>query len=374
MKKLEFKIGKKMIGPGHPCFIVAEISANHNQSFEKAVKIIESCAKAGADAIKLQTYTPDTMTIDSDKKWFVVGGKDNPESWKGKTLYSLYQTAYTPWEWQPKLKKIAENLGMILFSTPFDPSAVDFLESMNVACYKIASYETNDIPLLKRIAKTKKPVIMSIGFATLPEIKLALETLRKNGANDIAILHCVTSYSDNPNEADINLETMRNLQKRFGVVAGFSDNNAGIEIPIVAAMAGASIIEKHIIIKRKEGGPDALFSLEPQELKTMVEKIRFAKKAMGKVHYGPNNEAERYNKRFRRSLFVVKDMKKGDKFTSKNVRSIRPADGLHTKFLEKILGKRATKDIERGTPLSWSLINKNLTENLSIKFSERSNF
>jgi len=357
-RSASFTIGKRTIGAGHPCFIIAEVSANHNQKFAKAVAIIKAAAKAGADAIKLQTYTPDTMTIDSNKKWFVVGGKDNPKAWKGKTFYNLYQKAYTPWEWQPKLKKIAESLGLFLFSTPFDSSAVDFLETMNVLFYKIASYEANDIPLIKRVALTKKPVIISVGFATLPEVKLAVSTLRKNGAKDIAVLHCLTAYSDKPQPENANLATIQDIQKRFNVVNGFSDNNGGIEVPVIAASLGASIIEKHVTLRRSDEGYDARFSLEPAEFKEMVERIRFAEQVRGRVHYGPNNEAERYNKQFRRSLFVVEDMKKGEKFTTKNVRSIRPAYGLHTKFFDTILGKQATKDIERGTPLSWKLISK----------------
>ena len=333
---LDIQIDNKKIGIGHPCFIVAEISANHNQNYEKAVEIIKAAAKAGADAIKLQTYTPDTMTIDSDKEWFQVGGKDNPDSWQGKTLYDLYKTAYTPWDWQPRLKKIAEDLGMMLFSTPFDETAVDFLEEMNVPCYKIASYEVNDISLLRKIARTGKPVIISLGYASLEDAELAVSTLRENGTKELAVLHCVTGYSDTPRLENMNLRTIIDIRERFGVVSGFSDNNGGVGVPIIAAAMGASIIEKHFITSRQEGGPDARFSIEPEELARMVKTIRDAEKSMGKVQYGPVNEIEEYNKRWRRSLFVVKDMKAGEEFTRENVRSIRPAFGLHTKFIDGI--------------------------------------
>lgn len=356
MDNLSIQIGQRKIGVGYPCFIVAEVSANHNQRFDKAVEIIKAAGKAGVDAIKLQTYTPDTITIDSDKEWFRIGGKDNPDSWKNKTLYDLYKTAYTPWEWQPKLKKIAEDLGMMLFSSPFDETAVDFLENMNVPCYKVASYEVNDIILLKKIASTGKPVIMSVGYASLEDIELALKTLRDNGATQIAVLHCVTGYSDIPQLENMNLKTILDIKERFGVVSGFSDNNGGVGVPIIAAAMGASIIEKHFIDSRQEESPDSKFSLIPQEMAVMVKTIRDAEKSMGSVHYGPVNEIEEYNKRWRRSLFVVKDVKAGEEFTRENIRSIRPAFGLHTKYIDEIIGKKASREIERGTPLSRDLV------------------
>lgn len=359
-------IGNRKIGQGHPCFIVAEISANHHQKYEEAVALVKAAKDAGADAVKLQTYTPDTITIDSDKKWFRVGGDDNPDSWKGKTLYELYQTAYTPWDWQPKLKKLADDLGIILFSSPFDETSVDFLEGMDVPCYKIASYEVNDCILLKKVAQTGKPVIMSIGYASVEDVELALATLRKNGARDIAILHCITDYKSAADEEHVNLATIRDIVKRWDVVSGFSDNSGGIAVPVMAWRAGASIIEKHIILDRTLGGSDADFSIEPAELKDLVAILRGKKeyvideerfrKVMGVPHYGPRNTIEKYNLRWRRSLFVVQDMKKGEKFSRENIRSIRPADGLHTKFYEEILGKSAIKNIERGTPLAWDLI------------------
>ncbi len=348
--------GLRKIGAGHPCFVIAEMSANHGQNYEKAVEIVKAAAEAGADAIKLQTYTPDTMSIDSDKPWFFVGGKENPEAWKGKNFYNLYKTAFTPWEWHAKLKKLAESLGMVFFSTPYDATAVDFLDKLNVPLIKVASYEATDIPLLTKIAKTGRPVIMSVGFATLPEIKLSIETLRKGGVKNLAVLHCVTSYTDKPSVEFSNLKTIDALRNKFGVVAGFSDNNFGIDVPVLAAAMGASVVEKHIVVGDDEKALDKRFSLGGDDFKKMVDAIRKNEMIMGKVSYGTQTEAEKYNRGFRRSLFVTENMKKGEKFTAKNVRSIRPADGLEPKYYEDILGKKATKDIERGTPLAWGLI------------------
>ncbi|MDE2001829.1 MAG: pseudaminic acid synthase [Patescibacteria group bacterium] len=362
----QFTIGDRKIGAGAPCFVVAEISGNHHQKFNEAADLVRAAAASGADAVKLQTYTPDTITLNSDREWFRVGGEESPDLWKGKTLYQLYQEAYTPWEWQPELKKLADGLSIILFSTPFDESAVDFLEKMHVPCYKIASYEATDFVLLRRVAQTGKPVIISLGHASEDDASFALKALRDNGAKDIAALHCVTGYSDQPRLEDINLRTIRDISGRFNVVGGFSDNNAGIEIPVMAAASGAFIIEKHMILNRESGGPDAKFSVEPQEFKEMVARIRALENgsrrehvpeaALGKAHYGPNNAAEEYNKRWRRSLFVGKEMKKGDRFTQENVRDVRPAFGLETKFYDEVMGKRATRDIAAATPLDWSMI------------------
>lgn len=367
-------IGNRVIGAGHPCFVIAELSGNHHQNYEEAAELIKSAAEAGANAIKLQTYTPDTITIDSDQPWFMVKGKDQPDSWKGRKLYELYQTAYTPWEWQPKLKKIAEDLGLIFFSTPFDESAVDFLEELNVPCYKVASYEVIHIPLLWAIAKTGKPVIISIGFASLEEVELAIKTLQKGRTKDIAILHCVTAYSDVPDPSQAHLSTISDLQQRFEVVAGFSDNNAGSIIPIVAATyAGASLIEKHLILDRSDGGPDARFSITPSELKEMIGIIRRAEQegpqvikefindetlrsTMGETHYGPASEQERENMLFRPSLWVKKDIRKGEKLTKENFRVARPSAGLLPKYFDEIIGRNAAQDIKRGTPLQWDLL------------------
>ncbi len=349
--------GERKIGPGNPAFIIAEMSGNHNQNFERAVEIVKSAAVAGADAIKLQTYTPDTITIDCRKEYFMVAGKDNPDIWKGKTLYELYQKAYTPWEWHPKLKKIAEDLGLVFFSSPFDGTAVDFLETLNVPCYKIASYEVTDITLLRKVASTGKPVIMSVGFASSEEIEEAINTLRQYGTKDIIILHCVTAYSDNPIPEQTNLRTMLDIRDRFKVVCGFSDNNAGVEIPLQAVIMGASVIEKHVTIKSDNGGVDEDFSVGEDEFKNFVKSVHRAESIMGKVHYGTQGPAEEYNKRFRRSLFVVKDMKKGEEFSANNTRVIRPAMGLPPKYYYEVIGgKRASCDIEKGTPLNGDLV------------------
>src|SRR3989338_2304610 len=354
MQYIEIKTpkGKRKIGPGQPVFIVAKMSGNHNQSFARARKIIDAAASAGADAVKLQTYTADTLTINSNKKWFQVKVND---AWKGQSLYSLYKKAYTPWDWQPKLKKYAEQKGMVVFSTPFDSTAVDFLEKMNVALYKVASFEIGDIALLKRIGRTKKPVIISRGLASLDDIKLAIKTLKANGAPAVAVLHCVSSYPAAPEQ--MNLATIPDIAKKFKVVAGLSDHTLGITMPIAAVALGAGIIEKHFTLKRAEGGPDADFSLEPAEFKQMVLSVRDADKALGKPTY-QEGKKEAANIVFRRSLFVVQGIKRGENFTVQNVRSIRPGYGLAPKYYEQIIGKIAASDISSGTPLNWKLIKR----------------
>lgn len=356
--KIQTPKGERMIGNGYPCFIVAEMSGNHNHDYDKAVEIVQAAAAAGADAIKLQTYTPDTITIDCDSPVFIVDNKDNPDIWKGENLYSLYKTAYTPWEWQPKLQKVAEDAGIVLFSTPFDPTSVNFLENMNVPMYKIASYEATDLVVLRAVAKTGKPVIMSVGFATKEEVAWAIQTLRDNGAGDIIVLHCVTGYAGDPDLHAMNLRTMRDIQDTFDVTIGFSDNNAGTIVPVTAVAMGATVIEKHFMMDRKEGGPDARFSVEPNEFEKMVQDIRTTEHIMGTVTYGCQSEQEEQNTFFRRSLFVVEDMKKGDVFTEKNMRSIRPSVGMETKYYDEVLGSKATVDIARGTPLHSDLIQK----------------
>jgi len=349
MKNNSFLIGKRKIGPGHPTFIVAEISGNHNQSYKKALKIIDSAISAGVDAIKMQTYTADTITINSDKKWFQI--TEGP--WKGQNLYNLYKKAFTPWKWQKKLKEHVEKKGVIFFSSPFDETSVNFLQSLKVQVYKVASFEIVDIGLLEKIGKTKKPVIISRGMASLDEIKLAVKTLYKNGTSQIAILHCVSDYPADPK--DMNLTTIQDLAKIFKVVAGLSDHSLGITTSIAAVALGASIIEKHITLNRSEGGPDAAFSLEPKELKDLVRAIREVEQSFGKPTYIiSKNEVK--NRTFRRSLFVVKNIKKGEKLTKINIRSIRPGYGLATKYFDSVIGKVALKDVEKGTPLSWNLI------------------
>ena len=353
MEKYHFKIGNRKIGKGNPVFIIAEISANHNQSFERAKKLIEAAALAGADAVKLQTYKPETLTIDCDKKPFIV--RSYNKNWDGKTLYQLYCDGYMPWEWQPKLKKIAEELGLIFFSTAYDETSVDFLENMHVPAYKIASFELTDVILLSKVAKTKKPVIISRGMGSIEEIKTAVSVLKKNGASCVAVLHCVSSYPAKPE--DMNLKTILDIEKRFKVVSGLSDHTLGILTAIASVALGASIIEKHFTLKRSDGGVDSSFSLEPEELKSLVQSVREVEKAIGKVRYSPvGNEVAEL--RGRRSLFAVEDIKKGEFFTEENICAIRPNFGLAPKFFHNIIGKKAKKDISRGTPLKWDLIKR----------------
>ena len=339
-------INGRAVGPGHPTYMVAEMSANHGQNFDQAVAIIAAAKAAGADAVKLQTYTPDTLTIDCHNEFFRIKGT----LWEGRNLYELYGEAYTPWAWQPKLKEIADGLGIELFSTPFDPTAVDFLEEMNVAVHKVASFESVDLPLLRRIGATGKPVIMSTGMATLAEIDEAVKTLRAAGTQELVLLKCTSAYPTPP--AAMNLRTIPHLAAAFGVPTGLSDHTLGITVPVAAVTLGACMIEKHFTLSRDLPGPASKFSLEPAEFKTMVEAVRTAEAALGAVHYGlqPDEEVSRV---FRRSLFVVEDMQPGELFTEANVRSIRPGHGLHTRYLPEVLGRRASQPIARGTPLAW---------------------
>lgn len=351
---LNLKNRKIFIGEGHPCFIVAELSANHGGDLAKAQAIIKSAAKAGADAIKLQTYLPSTMTLDCDNEYFKVKSETGPKEWN-KTLYQLYEEAYTPWEWHKELQDLTESLGMVFFSTPFDSTAVDFLETLDVPLYKIASYELTDLPLLKKVAQTKKPVILSVGFGTLEEVTVAVDTLQSNGATEIALLYCVTNYSKNPDEEHTNLSTMHDLKRKFNVVIGFSDNTGGIDIPLQAVHMGASIIEKHVIAEGDTTALDSNFSLDPNELKSFVEKVRKSEVISGKPFYGLRNQNEAYFKNFRRSLFAAKDIAPGEELTAENIRVIRPAFGLQPKFYNSVIGKKAVTGIRKGTPLNWGL-------------------
>jgi len=345
----ELSINGRSIGPGQPAYIVAEMSANHGQDYDEAVRILEAAKQAGADAVKLQTYTPNTLTIDCDNEYFRITGT----LWEGRTLFDLYSEAYTPWDWQPRLKEVADRLGLDLFSTPFDDTAVDFLEAMQVPAYKIASFENVDLPLLRRIARTGKPIFMSTGMATLAELDEAVRTIRDAGGSQLALLKCTSAYPAPPGE--INLRTIPHLQQAFGVPAGLSDHTLGTAVPIAAVALGACIIEKHLTLSRAKPGPDSAFSLEPAEFKAMVEAVRTAEKALGEVSYTLGQE-ESKSRVFRRSLFVVRDMKAGEVFTTETVRSIRPGYGLPPKYLKDVLGRRAARDIERGTPLAWTLV------------------
>lgn len=348
MKQIE--INGRSIGSGQPVYVIAELSANHNRNYENAVRLVHAAKDAGADAVKLQTYTPDTITIASDRKEFRIAGGT---LWDGRTLHDLYGEAYTPWDWQPKLKAIAEELDMDCFSSAFDPTAVDFLETMKVPAHKVASFELVDIPLIQKMARTGKPLIISTGMATVEEIEEALQSARAAGATQIALLKCTSAYPAPPEE--MNLRTIPEIPRHFGVPVGLSDHTMGIAAPVAAVALGACIIEKHLTLSRSLHGPDSAFSLEPQEFKAMVDAVRVAEKSLGSVQFGcgPNEEASRT---FRRSLFVVTDMKKGEAFTEANVRSIRPGNGLHPRHHAEILGKTAAQPINRGTPLSWDLV------------------
>lgn len=346
---MKIKIGNKFIGEDEPCFIVAELSANHLHKFELAVDTIKAAKKAGADAIKLQTYTPDTITIDSDDEWFKIKGT----LWEGKTLYNLYKETYTPWEWHPKLQKLAEDLGLIFFSSALDKTAVDFLEDLDVPAYKVASFEITDIPLIEYIASKDKPIIISTGIATLADIEEAINACKRMGNEQIILLKCTSSYPTPIGE--VNLLTIPNMLSTFGTIVGLSDHTLSSSIAIASVALGAKVIEKHLILDRKLGGHDAMFSMEPWEFKEMVKSIRDVEKALGKVCYELSENVKK-SKVFARSLFVVKDMKKGESITEENVRSIRPGYGMHPKYLKEIIGKKVKKDVKKGTPLSWDLI------------------
>ena len=345
-----FKIGEKEIGLNEPVFIIAELSANHMNDFDIAVKTIEAMVEAGADAVKFQTFTPDTITIDCDNEYFQI---KQGTVWDGQVLHNLYEDAYMPWDWQPKLKKIAENLGLIVFSSPFDKTSVDFLEDMDVPAYKIASFEITDIPLIEYVASKGKPLIISTGIASFEDIELAVKTCLDVGNDEIALLKCTSSYPA-PLE-EINLNTIPDIKEKFNVVVGLSDHTLGGEVSTAAVALGANIIEKHFILDRAMGGPDSEFSMEPGEFKLMVDSIRNVEKALGEVSYELSDNMKA-NREFSRSLFVVRDMKKDDVISEDNVRSIRPGFGLHPKYLKELLGKKVNKDLKKGTPFELKFI------------------
>jgi N-acetylneuraminate synthase len=343
-------INARPIGAGHSPYLVAELSANHQGRLEHAIEIVRAAKRAGADAVKLQTYTPDTMTIDSDADCFAL---PSDSTWAGRRLYELYQEAYTPWEWHGELKRVANGLGLDLFSTPFDESAVDFLESLGVPAYKIASFEVVDLPLLRRVAATGKPVIMSTGMASLAEIDEAVRTLQAGGARDIVLLKCTSAYPAPPDE--MNLRTIPHLAAAFGVPVGLSDHTLGSAVAVASVALGACVVEKHFTLSRDEKGPDSAFSMEPDEFRDMAAAVRTVGAALGRVSYTVTAHEES-NARLRRSLFVVVDVKAGERFTAANVRSIRPGQGLAPRHLPEVLGRFASRDVRRGTPLSWDLI------------------
>lgn len=352
MNKTSIKIKDKIISESSETFIIAELSANHNQDYNIAIKTIDEIKNSGADAVKLQTYTPDTITIDCNNKYFQI---KQDTIWDGDNFYSLYKKAYTPWEWQPKLKNYAESLGLICFSSPFDKTSVDFLEEMDVPAYKVASFEITDIPLIEYIASKGKPVIISTGIADLDDINLAINTCKKMNNEQIILLKCTSAYPA-PLE-EINLLTIPDMKDKFDYIIGLSDHTLGISVPIASIALGAKVIEKHFILDKKLGGPDSEFSLEPQEFKFMVQSVREVERALGKVNYQLSDKTKK-SRDFSRSLFIVKDIKKGEIFNDDNIRSIRPGFGLAPKFYKEILGKKAKVNILRGTPLDWNLIDE----------------
>ncbi len=344
-------IAGRAIGLGHAPFVIAEMSGNHNQSLERALEIVKAAAESGAHGLKIQTYTPETMTIDLDEREFHIG---DPESlWIGTSLYKLYGEAYTPWEWHKPIFDLASELGMIPFSTPFDGTAVDFLESLDVPCYKIASFENTDLPLIRRVAATGKPLIISTGMATAAELDEAVRAARGAGCKDLVLLKCTSTY---PATAEnTNILTIPHMRELFGCEVGLSDHTMGVGVSIASVALGATVIEKHFTLDRAAGGVDSAFSMEPAEMSQLVLESERAWQALGQVNYGPT-EAEKKSIQFRRSLYVVQDLKAGDLLTQENVRAIRPGFGLPTKYLGVILGKAVNQDVKRGTAMSWELI------------------
>jgi pseudaminic acid synthase len=347
---MSITIGDFTIDNNSKTFIIAELSANHGHDINIAKKTIKAAKESGADAIKVQTYTADTLTIDCDNEYFKL---DSGTIWDGRTLYDLYSEAYTPWEWQKELMEYAKSIGLIFFSTPFDKTAVDFLEELEVPVYKVASFEIMDIPLIEYIASKGKPMIMSTGVASLSDIEEAVDACKRMGNNQIILLKCTSAYPAKIEDA--NLNTIPNMKDTFGVEVGLSDHTLGITVPVVSIALGAKVIEKHFILDKSIGGPDSSFSLEPHDFKQMVDSVRDAEKALGQVDYSMNEE-KNSSRLLGRSLFVVKDIKAGEKFTEENVRSIRPGNGLAPKYYKDVVGKKAMCDIKRGEPLNWKFI------------------
>jgi len=333
-------------------FIIAEMSGNHNQSLENALAIVESAANAGCSALKLQTYTPDTMTLDCNSPDFII---NDPKSlWYKRNLYDLYREAMTPWEWHKPIFDKCKQMGLLPFSTPFDSTAVDFLEKLDCPIYKIASFENTDIPLIKKVASTGKPVIMSTGMASFEELEESVNCLKENGCNDITLLKCTSSYPASPETC--NLLTIPDMQKRFGVDIGLSDHTLGIGVSVTSIALGVTVIEKHFTLSRADGGVDSAFSIEPEEMKKLVDEVNIAWLALGKISYGISSDSEEKSKKFRRSVYASENIKKNQKFTSVNIRVIRPGFGIAPKYYDEIIGKKATENILKGTPLNWSLI------------------
>lgn len=347
----DITIGTRCIGPRHQPFIIAEMSGNHNQSLERALEIVEAAAVTGAHALKIQTYTADTMTLDLDEGEFFIS--DPNSLWKGKSLYELYQEAYTPWEWHKPIFDRCKELGMIAFSTPFDETAVDFLERLDVPCYKIASFENTDIPLIRKVAATGKPMIISTGMATVAEMDESVRATREAGCKDVILLKCTSTYPATPENT--NILTIPHMRELFQCEVGLSDHTMGIGVSIASVALGATVIEKHFTLRRADGGVDSAFSMEPEEMKALVVETELASQAMGRISYGPT-EKEKASLQYRRSLYVAEDMKAGDVFNRKNLRAIRPGFGLPPKYYDIFLGKKIKKDAKKGIPVSWDLI------------------
>jgi len=345
------RIGDRCIGQEYPPFIIAEMSGNHNQSLDRALEIVEAAAAAGAHALKLQTYTADTMTLDIAEGEFFIS--DSASLWKGSSLYALYQEAHTPWEWHRPIFNRCRELGLICFSTPFDATSVDFLESLDVPCYKIASFENTDLPLIRRVAATGKPMIISTGMATVAELDETVRAAREAGCNDLILLKCTSTYPSTPENT--NIRTIPHLQELFGAQAGLSDHSMGTGVAVAAVALGATVIEKHFTLCRADGGVDSAFSLEPEEMKSLVLETERAWQSLGTVSYGPS-EKEKKSLVFRRSLYVARDMAAGEAFTPQNLRAIRPGLGLAPKYLDVFMGKKVARSTKKGTPVSWDLL------------------
>ena len=348
---MEIIIADRFIGESHPPFVIAEMSGNHNQSLERALEIVEAAAKTGAHALKIQTYTPDTMTIDLDEREFHIS--DPKSLWMGNSLYKLYGEAYTPWEWHKPIFDRARELGIIAFSTPFDDTAVDFLESLDVPCYKIASFENTDIPLIRRVAATGKPLIISTGMASIAELDDAVRAARDAGCKDLILLKCTSTYPATP--GNTNILTIPHMRELFGCEVGLSDHTMGVGVSVASVALGATVIEKHFTLNRADGGVDSAFSMETAEMSQLVVESERAWQALGQISYGAT-EAEKKSLQYRRSLYVVQDLKAGDVLTRDNIRAIRPGLGLQTKYLDVVLGKTVKQNVSRGTALSWEII------------------
>ena len=348
----DFPIENRLIGPNNPPFIIAEMSGNHNQSLERALEIVEAAASSGAHALKIQTYTPDTMTLDLQEGDFMVS--DQGSLWRGASLYSLYEEAHTPWEWHSPILARARELGMIAFSTPFDETAVDFLETLDVPCYKIASFENTDVTLIRKVAETGKPIIMSTGMATIAELDESVRAAREAGCRNLVLLKCTSTYPATPENC--NLLTIPHMRELFGAQVGLSDHTLGIGAAVASISFGTTVIEKHFTLNRSDGGIDSTFSMEPQEMAALVRESERAWQALGKVQYGVSSAQEEKSRIFRRSLYITRDLQAGDILDATSVRAIRPGMGLPPKFMQTVLGRQVRVAVRRGTPLSFDLL------------------